>query len=294
MLAAARNFAAETLPRPNLDFGCMDGLNSYLLLGGKPPFDFDVFEHVSLSPKMHLKASLKDDYYESSPAMNVSNLSPVARPFTVGLDWKDSHIEKARQFGAHDSFRLEPVDSVMGGTGSDSLSGIWAPNLYWMQDVSAVLSEFWRVTRPSGKIITIVPDRNLIETMVNRHADRIDSNWLGYLDRGRYENASRSARTLSEWLGVFEASKMDVTRHETFLPAAINQVYEIGFRPMFGPLLHMRSSLASLGRDELLKVKKLWVDRLIELTHPLLDLNIMRDLDDRMLWHIFELQPKKL
>lgn len=293
LLRAARDFSVDRLAYPSMDFGCMDGLNSYLLLGGQPPFNFDVFDNVTFGSDMHLKVSLDDDYYDHFEGANSALLNRVDRPFTIGLDWKKSHIEKARQFGAHSTFLLSEQSKVLESVSDNSISAIWAPNLYWMKNLEEVIMEFGRVTMPGGRIVTVLPDIQVLDTMVMRHADRINPKWISYLDRGRYENASRSARSHVEWLMVFDSCRMEVKRHDMFLPAAINRIYEIGFRPMFGPLLQMRSSLLGLGAQELLKVKKIWVDRLLELTYPLLDSTLMESVDNKMLWHIFELQPRK-
>jgi hypothetical protein len=293
MLQAAKDFKADSLPYPNLDFGCMDGLNSYLLLGGEPPFAFDVFESIFVDSNMHLRTSLDDDYYETMSAALSVNMEPVSRPFTVGVDWKESHIQKAAGFGAHIDLRCESRESLLSSFADDSFRGIWAPNVYWMDNVGQVLKEFWRIAESGARIVTILPDLALLDSMVFRHAHSIDRMWLSYLDRGRYENATRSARTLSEWMNLFEDSQIEVLRHEMFLPAAINQIYEIGFRPMFGPLLELRSSLKSVNTEALLKVKHLWIDRLQELTYPLLDEQLMLQFDDGKLWHIFEVTPIK-
>ena len=292
LLQAARSFGAHELPRPNLDFGCMDGLNSYIMLGGEPPFPFDVFELASVDPAMHHRTTLNDDYYDVPLASSFWDFPLVNYPFDIGVDWKQSHIDRARQFGAHRDFLLIGQDGSMSGIPANSVMGIWAPNLYWMRNVDQVLSEFRRVVRAEGKIITIVPDRALLGTLVNRHNSQLSGEWLASLDRGRYQNASRSAQSLEAWLQTFERSNLSVLRNSTFLPATISHIYEIGFRPMFGPLLAMRRSLMLASPEAFLEVKREWVSRISELLDLLWSETVEIEGDNTHLWHIFELAPR--
>ena len=291
LLQAARSFGAHQLPRPNLDFGCMDGLNSYILLGGVPPFSFDVFDSASVDPTMHHRTTLNDDYYDVPLTSSFGSFPVVDYPFDIGVDWKQSHIDRARQFAAHRDFLLIPQDGSMQGIPADSIMGIWAPNLYWMRNVERVLSEFRRVVRAKGRIVTIVPDQALLGTLVKRHDSQLSGEWLSGLDRGRYENASRSAQSFDAWLQVFEKSNLSVVRSSTFLPATISHIYEIGFRPMFGPLLAMRKSLMLASPEGFLEVKREWVSRVSELLGLLWSREAEIASDNAHLWHIFELAP---
>lgn len=291
MLEAARDFGAHELARPNLDFGCMDGLNSYLLLGGKPPFSFDVFDSVTTDGDMYRKTTLEDDYYDVPPASLEMAFPVIEHPFDFGCDWKQSHVDRARQFNSHRQLQLIPRTGLMHQVATDSLMGIWAPNLYWMKNVEQVLAEFSRIVSREGKIVTILPDRSVLSTLVLRHTPRLRHQWLAQLDRGRYENASRSARSFDEWTRSFESSGLIVRRASRFLPRPVNHVYEIGFRPMFGPLLAMRNGLVASSREDFLDVKHAWVMRVRELLDLAWGGDPEVESDDSKLWHIFELAP---
>ena len=293
MLDAAHEFGAHALPRPNLDFGCMDGLNSYVLLGGQPPFSFDVFDSIPADTHMHQRTSLADDYYDVPLKSSPIFFPPVAYPFDLGVDWKQSHVDRSSRMGAHKTVKLVDRHDPLRAIATDSVMGIWAPNLYWMNDVDAILSEFRRVTREGGRILTIVPDSALLQHLIYSLQPLFNEEWLSSLDRGRYENASRSARSLSQWLDLFDQRGLRVVRNSMFLPVTINAIYEVGFRPMFTPLLALRAGLKSAGSDSLLQVKQEWVSLIDEFVVMLLEGGHNPELDLRRLWHIFELAPLK-
>ena len=291
MLDAAHEFGAHALPSPNLDFGCMDGLNSYVLLGGQLPFSFDVFDSLPADRDMYRRTTLGDDYYDAPLKSDPISFPPVSHQFDLGVDWKQSHIDRSKRMGAHKKLLLVDRDHPLKDLAADSLRGIWAPNLYWMSDISSVLSEFRRVTAYGGKIVTILPDAELMNSLIYTHRQAFDEEWLSSLDRGRYENAERSARSLDQWLAILELNGLRVLRHSMFLPVTINLIYEIGFRPMFAPLLALRQSLISADLDSLLVVKREWVSRIADLGDMFLGEDPAVPGNTQRLWHVFELTP---
>jgi len=291
MLSAAHSFGAGSLSAPSLEFGCMDGVNSFVILGGDVPFKFDVFSETSWDRTSHTRSSLRDDYYDkvSQETADTWCIGPPPRQFTYGVDWKESHIQKAARLQAHGDLVLWTPGTPLSTFDDASISGIWAPNIYWMDDLGLVLSEFKRVLKSGGQIVTIGPDAALVDHMLYRHGARFDGNWIADLDRGRHVNAQRNGRTFDEWKFLFEKSRLGVVRHEGFLPSEVNDLYEVGFRPMFAPLLQMREGLQVAGDGALHSVKKIWIERIVMLLGPFLDNETLYNFKGPLLWHIFEL-----
>jgi len=289
MLYAARKFSAHRLPRPCLDFGCMDGLNSFLLMNGTTPEKFDIFDEVRIAKSDSCSGLVGNDYYDRIKVGTRWEVTRVRRKFDLGLVWKKSHMTKAGRFGAHKNLFLWKPGSPLRDIPSSSLGGVWAPNLYWMQDLSQILREFARVVRPQGRVVTIGPDASLSENMLARLCKGYDARWLQRLDRGRSENAKKG-KTLEGWNRLFRRSGLQILRHERFLPPAVNLAYEIGLRPMFEALVEMRNLALREFPGKYLSFKRDWIRRLLHLSAPLL-----RDSSGAskggQLWHIFELTP---
>jgi hypothetical protein len=161
-----------------------------------------------------------------------------------------------------------------------------------MDDLKGLIKEFNRITKSGGLLITIVPDVKLLSHLIMRHRDGFDNSWISMFDRGRFEIASKSARTKYEWINFFENEGYSVHSCEGFISPNLISAYEIGFRPMFSPLLNMRGLLAKAGSDRLLEVKKIWIDTLISILGPLVECNYFNPEPDNSLWHMYKLVKK--
>jgi hypothetical protein len=296
MLHAAQSLGADALPSPTLEFGSMDGLNAFVLLGGEIDFSFDVFGDVEWSYDAHKRSTLANDYYDRVNAKS-ENLWPrntrPERRFDYGIDWKTTHIEKAARAGVHDQLILWQPNSPLNMIGDSSIGGIWAPNTYWMDDVDGLFREFARITRRDGKIVTIVPDVKLLDHMLYRFAEPIDKVWAQDLDRGRYENASRSAATLEQWRLRIQSASLRIIEHKGFIPPVVAGIYEIGFRPLFAVLMNMYEKIKSRSPDDLIALKRNWVDTVDFFVTPFVDDTYLAAFGQETLWHIFALQPDK-
>lgn len=293
MLHAAAKFGVAQLNPPNLEFGCMDGLNTFTLFGGVMAPDFDVFDEVSWSRNSHKGASLKDDYYNiSSGTPRISSIiHPAKNFFTHGLDWKQSHLDKATRYGVYKHLYNWAPGTPLAPYATHSINSIWAPNLYWVNDLDGLLAEFKRVLCTNGTLYTIAPDLNVLDTLIYRFHQIAPSNWIADLDRGRHENATAHAKTLLQWESKFSNARFSLSRHDKFIPDSVGRMYEIGLRPMFSVFMNMYEKLARQNPAALHELKKSWVETVTFLIAPFLDLESGLGHKTNYLWHIFELSP---
>jgi hypothetical protein len=124
------------------------------------------------------------------------------------------------------------------------------------------------------------------------HEDQFNKSWLSMYDRGRFEMTKKSARSKNEWDFFFENNGYLIYKCEGFISSRLIVAYEIGFRPMFSPLLNMRSLLANAGQEKLIEVKKYWLHALQDILNPLVECNYFTPAEDKSLWHMYMLVKK--
>jgi SAM-dependent methyltransferase len=278
--AVARELLSVPFPGPSLEFGCMEGVASLAMMGGAFPDEFDVYEHVVHAPGT-------EDYFDVSPG-EAAPLALAREPedrFTVGLSWKQAHLEKAARLRLHE--RLVQADPNEPQSFADeAFATIWAPNLYWVDRLAEVLlPELRRMLRPDGRLVTVLPDAGALEHSLTRLASGADTAWIAELDRGRAANIGRQARSAADWEEVFAAAGLRVERHLPFLPALIFRVNDIGLRPLFPVLMEIRDSLAPEQRAD---IRRHWTELLFAQLAPLCDTEWM---GGPRVWHAFALVP---
>lgn len=292
MLHEAARLLGPSFEGPSLDLGTMDGVNSFVLLGGRFGRSFDVYDEVRWDREAHTRSTLADDYFdvvgEDPDAVDV--VAWPTRRFDVGVDWKASHVAKAKRLGCHGRFVLSDQARPLAGIETASIATVWAPNIYWLDDLPHVARELRRILAPGGKIVTIGPDRIQLDHMLYRFASRPGMAWLQDLDRDRYKNASKQARTLADWRSLFGAAGLEVVSHRGFIPSLVGEVYDVGLRPMFSVFMNVHDTLRAKSPAALLEWKDEWLGVLRPLLAPLCDVDWMDAKGMPRLWHVFELR----
>lgn len=291
MLATAYVFPLR-FDSPSMEFGCMDGINTYLLLGGKIDEKYDAFQEVQWHVSSHREASLENDYYDRYNPTSVVPITKVpSLQLDFGVDWKNSHLEKARRLCIYRSLTKIDLSSPRVSNCDNSLETIWAPNLYWTPNILITLKELRRVLRENtGSLFTILPDISQLDYMIYNSANEKNKDWLQLIDRGRFINVATNAKTLDGWISTFESSGFHVVKHRGFMPEIVARVYDIGFRPMFPVFMNVYKTLSMSSGTELYSLKNEWVERIQYLLSPLLDLNESGMADENHAWHMFEVK----
>ncbi|MFH1318653.1 MAG: hypothetical protein ABIH71_06530 [Candidatus Omnitrophota bacterium] len=290
MLYVAKKFLGEQILGPSLEFGCMDGVNTVVLLGGKFGESFDVYQEVSWDKDSHKRSTLGDDYFNTTGDIEFKSVieqEPTSK-FDYGIGFKDAHIKKSQRLGVFNELLKIDLENPVIPLEPAQIMTIWAPNIYWSPNLSATLGQLQTILHPQGRIITIAPDTNQLNFAFYRFFDRVDGSWLKDLDRGRYENASRCARTLQQWGVTFGDKGLKIVRQEMFIPSIVAQTYDVGLRPMFPVFMNMYEKLRMFNQDDLLDLKRHWIDTAHHFLSPLCNDQWMKNMDKA--WHIFELR----
>jgi SAM-dependent methyltransferase len=290
----ARQYLGRSLRQPSLELGCMEGTSTFILLGGEFGLDFDVYSEVRWDRQSKSWKSLADDYYnmskESVGGKIDAKILPAER-FSVGLSWKQAHLDKARRLGIHERLVQHDPSQPLTLFADRSFATVWAPNLYWVEHLPGAIRELRRVLRPDGSLVTVLPDTAALDHMLYRFQDRVDREWLKDLDRGRYSNISRHARDLAAWDQLFRECRLTIARHDRFLPTAVFQVNDVGLRPMFPVFMDIYEVLRERASEEWRRIKEHWIETAFHFLAPLCDMDWMDRLEMAKVWHIFELKP---
>jgi hypothetical protein len=293
MLHEARRMLKD-FENPAMEFGCMDGLNTFVLLGGEFEQSFDIFSEVKWDKSSHTRSTLKDDYFDTAGSLTKDKIiqKPHEGYFDLGLDWKESHIKKAKRLNVFRDHVLCNPNKSLDMIQDKTFQTIWAPNLYWIENLSGLTNELSRILRVNGRIVTIAPGTEQLNHSWYRFADKANKKWLQDLDRGRYENSQKTARTYEDWISFFNSCGLEVSKHRRFIPSIVGEIYDIGFRPMFPVFMNMYEKLKnSISSSEFLELKQHWIDTISHFLEPLCDTSWMAQMEH--LWHIFELKKKK-
>jgi SAM-dependent methyltransferase len=288
----ARQYLGPVLRQPSLEFGCMEGVSSFVLMGGEFGIDFDVYSEVRWNRESKSWSSLADDYYDVSKQGKTGGPDIRAFPserFSVGVGWKQAHLEKASRLGLYEQLVQQDIAGPFTLLADRTFATIWAPNLYWVGDMHGAIRELRRVLRPDGSLVTVLPDRAALEHMLYRFKDRADPAWIKDLDRGRYDNTAHQARDLEGWTQLFREAGFTVARHDAFIPTIVFQVNDVGLRPLFPVLMDIYETLRERGVEDWRRIKEHWIETAFHFLGPLCEPDWMDQLNMVKVWHIFEL-----
>lgn len=251
---------------PSLDLGCGDGIFSFVRAGGGLDESFDAFRAVADLDSFFDNVDVFDAFDEA--------LSPVvtrraAYAIDCGFDHKPNLLRKAAQLGlyrelkAGDANRLLPFPD-------QSFNSVFSNIVYWLDDPQVAIREIARVLRPGGQACLMLPNRTLPEfSFYNQlYVKTGDPDWsfLKMLDRGRFADNIRQARSGEAWEAMFEYAGLRVARHVSHLSKTVIQIWDIGLRPLFPVLRRMADSVAP---DELPAIKREWVTTLRQFLEPM-------------------------
>ena len=107
------------------------------------------------------------------------------------------------------------------------------------------------------------------------------------LDRGRFSDNIRQAKSLDEWQVIFEQSGLKIERHQPHLSKLTIQVWDIGLRPLFPVLLEMANELTP---QKLITLKAKWMQTMMAFIEPLIKIDKAIPENEQPAFHCFELR----
>ena len=255
---------------PSLDLGCGDGIFSFIRAGGLFPRSFDAFQTVESLDKYFENADVFDAS-DDSPGPNVER-APSYK-IDVGFDHKKNLLSKASKLSLYKE--LIEGDANQPLPFEDSrFSTIFSNIVYWLDEPKLVFSEIHRVLKPGGKACLMLPNETFPKfSFYNQFYVRThNEEWafLEKLDRGRFEENVRQAKSSKEWEELILESGLSISEHVSHLSKTAVQIWDIGLRPLFPVLLKMA---ANMNEENLVNIKNEWIDALDQFLRPLVKMD---------------------
>jgi SAM-dependent methyltransferase len=261
-----RAMSSFTFRSPSLDLGCGDGVFSFIRAGGRLDERFDAFRSVARLDKFFDNADVFDAFDESVSSVVIRRPS---YEIDCGLDHKENLLKKARQLGFYRELKHGDANRPLPFP-DHSFNSVFSNIVYWLDDPQEVVAEIARVLRPGGQACLMLPNRTLPEfSFYNQlYVKTGDPDWafLEKLDRGRFSDNIRQARSKETWEAMFQRAGLRIDRHVTHLSKTIVRVWDIGLRPLFPVLRRMTDAIAP---DGLAAIKHEWVSTLRQFLEPM-------------------------
>jgi SAM-dependent methyltransferase len=272
---------------PSLDLGCGDGTFSFIRAGGEFDRCFDAFRSVTKLEQFFQHVDCFDAFDEN---LSVRVTKSPKYQIDVGFDHKSNLIKKAAQLGLYGSLKQGDANQPLPFP-DETFNSVFSNIVYWLDSPRSVISEISRVLKPGGSACLMLPNITFPQfSFYNQlYVNGGDTRWefLEMLDRGRFADNIRQAKSLDEWQTMFECAGLKVERHHYHLSKFIIQTWDIGLRPLFPVLLEMSNELSP---EKLLEIKAKWIQIMKSFIEPLLEINKTLPGIEQPAFHCFELR----
>ena len=253
----------------SLDFGCGDGIFSFIRAGGELASDFDAFRSVGDLEKFNQKV---DVYNHAHELGYIKVVEDAEYKISVGFDHKNALLQKAEKLNFYESLVLGDGNSELPFEDGE-FDSIFSNIVYWLDDMDRVLSELKRILKPGGLLILLLPDVKLLGSSFYYNyqvSSKVDGyGFLELLDRGRVSGNFKQAKASEEWLRLFASNGLLIKEHKTHLSMLTLKVWDIGLRPLFPALAKVTSKLVEADRMEfkldLMQICEQYIQPLIDL-----------------------------
>jgi SAM-dependent methyltransferase len=276
---------------PSLDLGCGDGVFSFIRAGGEFSKTFDAFQTVGSLDKFFEN----EDIFDASDDSQSPDIVRAPKyKIDVGFDHKKNLLSKASKLSLYkelkegDANNRLPFDDL-------SFNSIFSNIVYWLNDPQFVFSEIYRILKPGGQVCLMLPNQTFPEfSFYNQlYVKTKNKEWkfLEKLDRGRFEDNFRQAKSGKEWDRLIIESGLSIREHAYHLSKPVIQIWDIGLRPLFPVLLKM---VKSMDEKDLINVKKEWIETLDQFLKPLVNMDALINQNEEPAFHCYILERKNV
>lgn len=274
----------------SLDFGCGDGVLSFIRGGGEFNLSFDDYQSIGNLDKFYDNVDVHDIFIDGyRPCISKK---PWYR-FSVALDHKENLLKKAKQLNFYDDFIIHDANQSLPFE-SNTFDSVFSNIVYWLDDPQKSMNEISRVLNRGGKVALMLPNRTMPEfSFYNQlyvKTNNKNFEFLKYMDRGRYSSNIKLSKDFDEWKQIIDNSGLKIVEHKTHLSKTVMQIWDIGLRPLFPVLLKLVNAIEN--KEELLNIKKEWIEIFMKFLEPIFELEMKNKLNqnEEKAFHYFVLE----
>jgi len=282
-----RTMKSFEMQSPSLDLGCGDGTFSFIRAGGEFDRSFDAFRSVTQLDQFFQNVDIFDSYDES---LSSAVTKPPKYQIDVGFDHKINLLKKAGQIGLYRALKQGDANQPLPFPDA-SFNSVFSNIVYWLDSPEFAISEISRIMKPGAVACLMLPNSTLPQfSFYNQlYVKGGDPRWkfLEMLDRGRFADNIRQAKSLAEWQAMFKQGGLEIERHHTHLSKLAIQTWDIGLRPLFPVLLEMANELPA---DKLIFIKDKWMQTMLAFIEPIIKIDKEIPGGEEPAFHCFELR----
>lgn len=304
ILSKVSKFISPHFDRNSLEFGCLDGVPTFGMLGGIFSDDFDDYHGIpELNATQANNSRLQDTFKNNQNIDFFENFQPLAdisviktspnSSFNFGISHKPSHIERAERLGIYEKLWSQKLSEPL-PLDNGTLGLIYAPMLFWVPigDLPSTIKELCRCSENGGRLVTTFPKENYKTHLLLSKIPNVENEWRRAIDGGSSKNLSRNNLGVVALERLFLECGYRVEKIEETVPVRVAQIYEIGFRAMFPVFLKMRMQLSKLSNESLLEIKAHWIATVSDFLCPLCEEDTLDDAGRKPTWYVLSLIKK--
>jgi SAM-dependent methyltransferase len=272
---------------PSLDLGCGDGIFSFIRAGGRFAETFDAFRAMGSLDRFFENVDVFDAF-DGSMAPSIRR--PPEYGIDCGFDHKQNLLRKSGQLGLYQELKEGDANRKLPFPDSFFRS-VFSNIVYWLDDPKVVAGEIARVLQRGGRACLMLPNSTLpgFSFYNQLYMNSRDPQWafLEKLDRGRFADNIRQARSAAAWEEIFGRAGLKVVQRTAHLSKTIVQIWDIGLRPLF-PVLHKMARF--VAPEQLPAIKREWVSILRQFAEPLAAMDKQLGQGQELGFHCFILE----
>lgn len=208
------------------EIGCGDGVFNYVMHGGKFPLWFDRYILTDFK---------KNDIYDTHRNNLLKASKHLKFPKIVtAIDAKLSHMLKVKEIGFAESAVVSEYEKLP--IKEQGVEKIFYYIPHGLKDHELAFKEVNRVLKPHGKVLILLYDEAfdgsfLCYKLSEGIRNSVMKNIFRELDKGRYAELIKMAKTYDEWKLFFEKHGFTIRKNFNGLSTWAWKIYDIQTRP---------------------------------------------------------------
>ena len=248
----------------SVDISTGDGSYVFLHCGGEFDEKFDFYIDTKSEKFTHKKFI---DIYDSFSKKYKPIIKKIPdKKFTIGTDWKDGLLAKAKSLNFFDKTIKHDNNFLPFPFEDNEFKFIHSNSLYWTNNPVKLLKDVNRVLDKDGLAVLEFSTQNMLSTLYDLKPI-LNKTAFDILDRKRTLEMKGIKGNIEDWLNYIKKSNFIIEDIRWAWPnKIITDFWNTGLRPISHLLIKMANNMSVSERR---KIKKEWVNIFYEILLPL-------------------------